>query len=166
MDSLYIELLLHLWHVKQMYSQTIWSCVYKSQEEEWIFMEIPLWKVLVGTEFRICGLLTQIYFGLLLYLPYRILPFSFGRSLVQTPMEHLSFRRKSRRCLSAAAFREKLMDPFRLKRQFCRLIDFTFKLEPKTPACCEIAVLQRFPILYLGSTRIGSTLWVHLLARS
>ena len=53
-----------------------WYCVYKSQEEGYILTEIAQQRVLAGTEFWTCDLLTQIFFNLQPYLPYRIWPFS------------------------------------------------------------------------------------------
>ena len=53
-----------------------WCCVYKSQEEGYVLVEIQLWKVLAGTEFWTCDLLTQIFFDLQPNLPYSNWPFS------------------------------------------------------------------------------------------
>ena len=41
-----------------------WYCVCKSQEKGYILTEIPLRRVLAGTEFQTCDLLTQIFFSL------------------------------------------------------------------------------------------------------
>ena len=57
MVDLFIELMSHLSHVKQMTAKQYiphmnWYCVCKSQEEGYIFTEIPQQRVLAGTEFQ------------------------------------------------------------------------------------------------------------------
>ena len=76
-DLLFIERMSHFSHVKQMYSQPI-----HLTHELILCIQItrgrvhPQQRVLAGTKFWTCDLLTQIFFKLQPYLPYRIWPFS------------------------------------------------------------------------------------------
>ena len=79
-DLLFIELMLHLSHAKQMNrQQSIWQmnwyCAHKSQEERQILTEFWSEKSLLARSFWICDLPTQIFLPLQRYLPYRIRTF-------------------------------------------------------------------------------------------
>ena len=67
--------------VNQYVSHVNWFCVYKSKEGGYILTDILQWKFLSATRFWICDLPTQIFCTLQQYLPYRIWPFSWLRTV-------------------------------------------------------------------------------------
>ena len=85
MDLLFIEHMLHLSHVKQMYSQTIhlthefvsFIAITKRMVD---LTETPWWKLLVGPEIRTVTSRHR-FLALQPFLPYRIMSFSWLRSV-------------------------------------------------------------------------------------